>query len=145
MSTKITDAELSKQVTVLNIRPPKKLYDRAVKKFGIIFEQGTIFTYGKKIYSAYILSEDLIKHELIHVRQQMEMGKDEWWDKYFEDDKFRFDQELEAYQRQYRWAKANMKDRTKVFTILQHCAKSLSSKMYGFEISHQEAINRIKE
>lgn len=112
--------------------------------FGVRFEDGIIFTYGTEIHTKFQLPEHLIIHEMTHVDQQLAMGVDKWWHKYFENPDFRLTQELEAYQRQYKWAKSNIKDRTEVFNILEHCVKCLSGKMYGNLINSTVARMLIK-
>lgn len=126
--------------------PPIDLYKKAVDKFGVDWHKGVIFTYGSTIFTKFELPNDLLKHEETHVRQQMTYkgGKDAWWERYLDDPDFRQSQETEAYQRQYRWAKENIKDRNQVFNILRHCAKDLS-RMYKLDISFEEAISLIQK
>ncbi len=61
-----------------------------------------IFTYGNKVYSFTKLSKSLVEHEKVHVRQQLAMGPEVWWQRYFDDEEFRFQQELEAHQAEWR-------------------------------------------
>lgn len=128
---------------IKNSYPPKHIYDRAQEKFGVDMEWGVVFTYGENIYSLVPLSEDLIAHESVHVKQQTEMGKDEWWDKYFEDKDFRYEQELEAYRVQYRFALKNY-SREKSGEVLRNCAQHLSGSMYGYLVSRTEAQKAIR-
>jgi hypothetical protein len=62
---------------------------------------GEIFTYGNKIYTSGRLSKSLLAHEKTHVRQQLKMGVEVWWEKYILDKEFRFQQELEAHRVEY--------------------------------------------
>ena len=139
--------EKDKQELFVNTPPPKDLYIRLNFKFGVDWEKGVIFTYNNKIYSKYPISEDLVKHELVHIRQQNDFigGSDAWWNKYLEDKEFRLNQELEAYRKQFRWSKANIKDRNRLFNILRHSAIDLSSSMYGDILSYEEALKEIQK
>jgi len=121
------------------------IYERAVKQFEVDFEKGIIFTIGNKIYTNQDLSEDVIIHETTHIKQQSDYGVEEWWDKYFEDDEFRFTQELEAYRNQYNFFQKTCKDRNKVFELLKFCAKCLSGTMYGNLCSFDKAVKLIKQ
>jgi hypothetical protein len=86
---------------------PPKVYEQCRKQFGVSWESGIIMTYGDTVHCKFPLSDDLIVHEAIHVKQQTEMDKDEWWDKYFNDKKFRLSQEVEAYRNQMEYLKLN--------------------------------------
>jgi hypothetical protein len=77
--------------------PPN--YDRLAKHFPM--RGGEIFTYGNKIYTPARLSKSLLAHEKIHVKQQLKMGVEAWWDKYILDEEFRFQQELEAHKAEF--------------------------------------------
>lgn len=107
----------------------------------------TSFTYGDTIYipsgkSRTELDDSFIAHEEIHEKQQ---GADpeEWWDRYFADNKFRFEQELEAYQAQYKFF-AKGKDRNKSFLYLHKIAGDLSGDLYGNIVSYEKAKKLIK-
>ena len=103
----------------------------------------TVYTYGDTIYyKGGELSDSLISHEITHVLQQTKMGKDEWWEKYLEDEKFRLDQEVEAYRNQY---KAGELSGVKGLNLLlDKISKDLSSGLYGYIISYEEAKKLIK-
>ena len=79
-----------------------------IKTFGFKINEleKVIFTYGDMIYCNQELSIGLCAHELTHVFQQLKMGKEKWWEQYLKDDKFRLEQEVEAYRQQYRVMKA---------------------------------------
>lgn len=123
--------------------PPKGIYEKCQEKWGVDFET-TVFTYGNTIHSKQPVSDDLLAHELTHVKQQTETDKDVWWHKYFEDPAFRFQQELEAYRNQYKWILAHVRDRNAQARGLLHCAKSLSGSMYGNMLTLSEALKLIK-
>lgn len=134
------------EITVKHHQPTEWIYEKAREKFGVEFDAGAIFTYGNVIYCVTDVPDDLMTHELVHVKQQTEFegGPDAWWQRYFDDAEFRLDQELKAYRRQYNWAKGNLRDRTDVWRILEHCAKSLSSPMYRNLVTRQEAKDLIQ-
>jgi len=139
MSNKI-DYNLSKE------EPPKKIYKKAKKYFGediVNFDKGTTFTVGDTIYCKINIPRDLLIHELVHVRQQTEMGWKKWWKKYFKDVEFRYSQEIEAYRKQYQWIKNNVKDRNMQNKYLVFYARSLSGKLYGNLKTYDEALKEI--
>ena len=135
------------RVEIINHQPDVgNIYERAVEKWGVSFERGATFTFGNKIFCVSTPPDDLMEHETVHVSQQTNYpgGPQAWWDRYFENDEFRLDQELKAYRRQYHWAQGNLKDRTDIFRILEHCAKSLCGPIYGNLVTFQEAMDLIK-
>jgi len=121
------------------------VYDRCVAKFGPLPDT-TVFCYGDTIYAKYELSVDLQVHEYVHSLQQIEIGGTEiWWDRYLSDDKFRFEQEVAAYQAQHRFLKDNIKDRNKLAKERIRLAKDLSSEIYGNMIDYSAALKVIKK
>jgi hypothetical protein len=72
------------------------------------------------------------------MRQQADMGKDIWWDKYLHDEVFRLEQEVEAYRAQYQYIvlNGNRKDKRE---MLQHITSALSSRLYGGMITKRHA------
>ena len=132
------------EVKILNTPPPKKIMKRANRQFGVTFET-TTFTYGECIHTSNPNPTlDLIDHEKVHVKQQTEMGKDEWWDKYFADPKFRLEQELPAYQKQFKTVQVIVKDRNMQTRILWNLALDLSGPMYGKIMLHSDAMRLIR-
>lgn len=109
----------------------------------------TVFTYGDTIYNpvGFAMSEDLIRHEEVHSRQQnhTEEGAKEWWDKFIEDEVFRIQQEAEAYGAQYRFICSKSKNRERNFRDLWELAGFLSGPMYGNVIKHSDAMALIKK
>ncbi len=102
----------------------------------------TVFTYGDTIYNPNVdreLPPDLVAHEQVHCNQQ---GKDPeaWWDKYLKDEKFRFQQELEAYKAQW-----NIMRHSRMANWLLHgIVTDLSGDMYGNLVSYTIARRLIK-
>lgn len=130
-----------KIVAISKQKPPHWILDEVKEKFGVVWESSVIFTYGNVISSsAGMMTEDLLAHEKHHTIQQSNFGgADKWWREYLDNEQFRLDQELECYRKQYKWLKANIKDRNEVFRYLEHYANSLSGEMYGNLLSKSEA------
>lgn len=110
-----------------------------------LFGKEVIFTYGDIIYNPNNIEipDHLLTHEKTHQYQQKAIGKDLWWDKYLTDSKFRIEQELEAYSRQYKHICRLTKDRNERNRILHKIAELLSGPMYGNAISKNEALSRV--
>jgi hypothetical protein len=128
------------QQTVVYGKPP--VWDRAVKELGA--NENTVFTYGKTVYvpSGNPLSPDLQVHEAIHSTQQ---GEDPagWWEKYFADAAFRVEQELYAYQHQYRFFCGMFRDRNVRARFARQLAGTLAGTLYGRPIDFSVAYQRI--
>ena len=121
--------------------PP--IYDKIKEKFTLSGRE--IFAWGNIIYNPGEgeLGPELIAHEKIHKKQQ---GNDieGWWEKYLADDNFRFKQELEAHQMEYKeFCKLN-KDRNIRHRYLVYLGGRLSSPVYGSMVSQMEAIKSIR-
>lgn len=123
--------------------PPEGIYERAKAKWGVSFDN-VIFANGDKIHSKYQLSYDLIAHEEVHLRQQKEIGLDEWWERYFTNDEFRLEQEIEAYQEQYRSVYLNVKDRNERARSLFYMANAISGSNYGSMIPYNKGLQIIR-
>ena len=104
-----------------------------------------VFTYGDTLYNPTGLpvSEDLMKHEEIHEKQQKLIGVKEWWRMYLTDEKFRLSQEAEAYREQYQFIKEKMNRKARL-PILKELTNNLSSKLYGNLINFNQAKELIK-
>lgn len=114
-------------------------FEKACKLFTI--KDTTCFTYGDTYYTNFTpLSPDLMVHERHHTTQQMAMTPEVWWDKFFNDPKFRVDQEIECYKRQL----ASIKDREHRFRVKLHTINTLSSDMYGNCITKEEVALLLK-
>jgi hypothetical protein len=126
---------------IVNQWPPNILEIRKV--FKII--KDTVFTYGDTIYApgiAFELPQHLIVHEQTHSeRQGITPGL--WWEKYLQDTRFRFEQELEAYRAQYQYFKSNT-GRQQYRKFARTLAKDLSSPMYGNIVDFTMALEMIK-
>lgn len=124
-------------------KPPAHIYDKCVELFGANFEKGTIFAYDGKIYARRMLPDDVIAHEMVHLRQQKEIGVENWWKKYFVDPKFRLEQEVEAYRSQYSYLQHHS-NRNHRRMMVDHIVETLSGPIYGNLVSEEEALNLIK-
>lgn len=124
-------------------RPPKDIYDRAVKEFGVNFNKGVVFAYKPFIHSKNRhIESHLIHHELVHFKQQDAVGGPKnWWDIYFNDPKQRFEWEVEAYQEQYKYIVKNYAEKWHA-KLLSEMAFFFTT-LYDIDISIEEAIKKI--
>lgn len=108
-----------------------------------------IFTYGDTVFSPTtdVIPPDILAHESVHERQQTSkwhFSPTRWWKKYLIDPQFRYEQELEAYQAQYQFVKAHVRDRNMVHKLLHEMGRALSSANYGNVVGFSEAVEKIK-
>lgn len=119
-------------------------------------EPRVIFTYGDTIYAPggeHGVTEDLAVHEEVHQRQQenyglifkKKLGPWLWWNRYLKDSKFRLDQELRAYRKQYRFLKSCISNRDHLHGQLLRLADDLSAPIYGGLVTKIQAIELIKQ
>lgn len=120
------------------------LLNEVMERFSIASNEldTIVFTYGDTFFAKDRLSYGLIAHEVTHTFQQLAMGVDNWWKKYFEDNQFRISQEVEAYQNQYRTYKDN--DVSVAENMVVGLANDLSGKLYGEVMTYEEALKLIK-
>lgn len=107
-------------------------------------QTGVVYCFGADIYNpdnSYIDEPQLV-HEGIHTTQQGDKPQD-WWERYLRDNDFRFAQELEAFQAQYRCFCERVKDRNYCDKYLRKLARSLSSETYGKICNLSEAMQAI--
>ena len=105
-----------------------------------------VFAYGAIIYNPFkiYIPEFLIKHEEIHEKQQGDNPRI-WWQRYLEDDKFRLEQEVEAYAAQYNFIVKDIKDRNRKFKILWEISRMLANPIYGEMTGQNEACLILKK
>jgi hypothetical protein len=127
---------------ILIKNPPNIEY---IRKF-LTPPKGVIFTYGDTIYNPDNgeVTGDIMDHEAVHSLQQVKLGPEKWWDKYLNDKEFRFEQELQAYQVQYRHATQIIKDPNQQNRFLMKLASHLSSAAYGNLVGFDEARRMIQ-
>lgn len=106
--------------------------------------KGIVFTFGDTIYNPDdgLIDAPLLFHETTHSVQQGD-NPTKWWARYLIDDDFRFVQELEAYQNQYKKYCELNKDRNARARFLNRIATDLSSSMYGSFCKKSDALRCI--
>lgn len=130
---------------IKDIDPP--VYKKYRERFGaanVDWKHGLMIAYAGAIYTKIEPTEDEIAHEETHLRQQDRIGLDLWVEQYINDEKFRFDMELEAYQAQARYMRENDYRRKDRVVRIKEMAKLLSSGMYGSIINFSDALNLLK-
>jgi hypothetical protein len=115
-----------------------EIYQKCHEAFGVEWGTGLAITYGDTVYCDRDIPMDLWAHELTHVKQQLAMGKEAWWDRYFSDPEFRVREEVDAYLHQIDWLKKNIKDRNTLYKAILSIRKTLSGPMYGNAISFED-------
>lgn len=123
--------------------PPN--YDKICQAIpGVVGNDNICFTYGDTVYSPSTdqFPDHLTEHESVHIRQQSEMGRDEWWNKYLKDKKFRSEQELEAYRIQYQFVYKNQ-GREDASMLMKQISADLSGDMYGNILTKKQARKEI--
>jgi hypothetical protein len=127
---------------VLKQNPPN--FAEIDRKF-LIKGKPIAFTYGDTVYvpSGHDLVDHVEVHEQIHIEQQSRIPAKEWWEKYIEDPRFRFDQELKAYQAQYQYILEHSA-RPQRRMLLKKIAHDLSGAMYGYMVDFETAKSMIK-
>ncbi len=136
----LTNGEIRVEMCIQPKAPP--IMARIKEKFpDADWERGIAICYGEKIYCKYKLTDDVLAHELVHVRQQKEIGRDIWWDKYLEDAQFRLEQELEAYGTQVKYIREHTErtTRNQRRMMIDRIADTLSGELYGHMISYEQA------
>jgi len=130
-------------VKIVKDYPPN--YDKICEAIpGVVGNDNICFTYGDTVYSPSTdeFSDHLTEHESIHIKQQSKMGRDEWWDRYLKDEKFRLEQELEAYRAQYQFVYKNY-GRENAYFLVKEISKDLSGDMYGNILKKKQARKEI--
>lgn len=121
-----------------------KCWDRLVEVFGCEWKD-IVVTYDGIIYSPNPVEDDVLVHEMVHVRQQFGHDAEKWLERYIADQKFRYRMELEAYREQYGyWKKHIKRDKQAIESALDRMAKDLSGPMYGNCVDYQEAKKQIR-
>lgn len=123
--------------------PPNFLQIHA--RFPFAHNYGTIFAYGDKIYNPHgvNMSPELMAHELVHCKRQLEFGVEAWWEKYLTDHRFLYWEELLAHRAEYQslcqqYPAGNKRK------MLFHTAKKLSAKLYGPVCTYKQAVEDIR-
>ena len=127
---------------IVHAYPPNMIEIKA--KFPTADRAGVMFCYGKKIYvpDGTDVPESLIAHEEVHSERQG-WSPASWWEKYLEDAKFRYNEELLAHIAEFEWYR-NQSRKTRQLA-LKVIAKRLASPLYGRMVSLEKAKASIKE
>lgn len=141
------DENYWKDQTEIIKEPPAEYLTEILPRFPYAdFNAGVIMTVGGKIHAKGYIRSDYLIHELVHVKQQIESGLSakEYIERYFEDENFRLQIELEAFGTQYKWIEENYPKHCH-HDFLMECAKNLTHPLYGFkDIDIIKAISLIK-
>lgn len=132
-------------MNVVHGKPPN--WDELLKFFPDANPMQLVVTYGDTIYLCQPhmkMYPDLLAHEGTHVRQQTNMGAGAWWNRYYTENEFRFEQEIEAFRAQYLCRMKEVKDRNKLAQFLSERARCLSSPMYGSMVKYADAMKLIR-
>ncbi len=115
-------------------------------KFPEIVNNGVVMVWGNTIYGATKIPKDLERHEKVHIDQckGSKLRGLIWWLKYVFSRKFRLNQEIEAYQKQYQYYCRKVKNKFKREEFLKRIATDLSGKLYGNLVSFGHARIFIK-
>lgn len=134
---------LAPDFPVIHDRPPN--YDEIVAEIPRAAENGVIFAYSPAVYvpSGRSLPPPLIAHEWVHLEQQANDPAG-WWKRYLDDLEFRFDQELEAHQAEYRAFCELHADRNSRATYLGMIGRRLASSLYGCGRKPSEVTQMIR-
>ena len=100
--------------------------------------KGLIIAYGDTVYCKMRITPSNEIHEAVHLKQQAAIGVEVWWHKYLSDDKFRLEQEVEAYRAEFKWMDKNM-DRNEAYRIKVFHINNLCSPMYGGIMTKEDA------
>lgn len=102
-----------------------------------------IFTYYQTIYTQNAFPPDWFIHECIHYKQQgwgkSEKQAQDWWNRYIDDPKFRYKQEIEAYRAQYAFI-VHKSNRSNAFNAAKIWARELSGPLYGDCCTYNQAL-----
>lgn len=152
--TETKEKRVEVQIKVTTEKPPN--FDAVVKHFSLTPDQtkSIVFTYGDTIYNApdHGIADHLLVHETEHVRQQANLatkilgknsGAKAWWKQVLGDPVFRYEQELEAYQAQYKYFCSKVKDRNTRTRFAWSLATDLAGPMYGKCVTHSVAFRAI--
>jgi hypothetical protein len=133
-------------VEIRNEKPPAWIMDGCMSSFRVSVDH-TVWTYGNVIFNpgGQQLPDHIIVHEATHMRQQAEIGKDEWWKRFLIDPAFRVEQEAQAYSVQYGFFCGQVHDRNKRALFLRQLASHLSGPLYQTSLSHAEAVSLIRD
>lgn len=134
--------------TISNWELNKDFQIKSQKEFPLMLEYAkeftitdkTIFALDETIFTNYPLTEDLLVHEIQHLKQQKKVGLSNWVYDFLHNPEKRKEYEIEAYRVQL----ASIKDREKRNKIRIESARNLSSDLYGNITTYDEAFKLLK-
>ena len=113
------------------------------KKFPHLNFDVLIVVWGDIIYSKYDIPDHILVHEKVHIEQQRNKWRGLWWwIGYLFDKDFRYEQEIQAYQAQYRYAKKIL-PREKIHAYTLSLATNLKE-MYSIGKTLTQCYEEIK-
>lgn len=107
---------------------------------------GTFYCFGDTIYNpdGIDIPQDIVHHEAVHSQQQG-TNVEEWWKRYLDDPRFRFEQELEAFGEQVLFAaEKNPGQVEAIRTMISKITSILSGPQYGRILSFGEVEVKLK-
>lgn len=135
---------MEKEYKISKLEP--EVYQKVKERFGlkIDFPAGLVFACYPYIHVyAGRLPDDVLAHELVHLERQKLIGVDVWWDKYINDEKFRFNEELLAYKAQYKYVLKHYPSKTHFYNLKFYA--DTFCKIYDFKnVSPFMIMNLIK-
>lgn len=115
-------------------RPPN--FSAILKAFPAASSDGVIFAWDDRIYSpsGITVPAYLMAHEREHGAQQRAVGGPaHWWQRYIEDQDFRYAQELAAHARELEHQVDGARNRNTIAVIAHRTAARLVAPLYAYE------------
>ncbi len=121
--------------------------DMIAEAFPMALKPGVVFAYGDEIYvpSGKELTHHLKVHEAVHGLRQKEIGLDFWWQRYIEDEVFRYNEELIAHFGEYRSMIVENQTRPFRRKVIKFIAKKLAHPLYCCEGGFDRALKDLKK
>lgn len=123
--------------------PPNLM--KIAKVFPGAMSDTVIFAYAPDIYcpGQDNLPPQLVAHEGVHIARQLDMGVEEWWDRYLVDAEWRYHEELLAHRAEYKMICELNPSRQTRRAALKIVGKRLASAMYGKMVTLDRAMKDI--
>lgn len=125
--------------------PPN--YAALKKRFNLPPAPKVLFSFGDVFYNpaGIVVSPFLVAHEEAHGPRQLDMGVLDWWQRYIDDPKFLFDEELVAHRAEYQSFRAEVNDQGwRHAHYLNEIAHRLAGSLYGKVCTPSEAMAAIR-
>jgi hypothetical protein len=123
---------------IIKAYPPH--FNALAKRFPIKGKPGILYAWGDTLYnpSGIKVTPWILAHEELHGRRQMAAGLKAWWFDYMTSVVFRYEEELLAHRAE--WVAYQGGEPSK---YLQAISERLASKLYGLEITPEQAKEAI--